>query len=168
MLAGGVSALLVALTVVNFAVFEIPHQSFFAGWGNPNGPTQAALAKLEAGGVRAGYADYWVAYRLDFLSGGKVHMTVVGTDPDRWPALNREVEDSRTPAWIFVPLTPGSLAQFAETPQVVGPATISEAQFIADLHRLGVGYRIVTTGLIDAVIPDRAVSAHEVGIQGDL
>jgi hypothetical protein len=168
MLAGGVSALLVALTVVNFAVFEIPHQSFFAGWGNPNGPTQAALAKLEAGGVRAGYADYWVAYRLDFLSGGKVHMTVVGTDPDRSPALNREVEDSRTPAWIFVPLNPGSLAQFSGTPQIVGPATISEAQFIADLHRLGIGYRIVTAGIIDAVIPDRAISAHEVGIQGNL
>jgi hypothetical protein len=95
-------------------------------------------------------------------------MTVVGTDPDRWPALNREVVESRTPAWIFVPITPASLAQFSGTPQIVGPANITEAQFVADLHRLGVGYRIVTTGLMDAVIPDRAISAHEVGVPGTL
>jgi hypothetical protein len=165
LLAGSLVTLLVALTVANFAVFEIPHQSFFAGWGDPNGPTQAALAKLEAGGVRDGYADYWVAYRLDFLSGDKVHLTVVGTDPDRWPALNREVVESKTPAWIFVPQTPTGLAQFSGTSQSVGPADITESRFTAELRRLHVGYRTVTTGLVNAVILDRPVAPRRFGVQ---
>jgi hypothetical protein len=164
LLAAGLATALVVLTVANFAVFAIPHQSFFADWGDPNRPTQDSVAKLESAGVRDGYADYWVAYRLDFLTGGKLQLTVVGTDPDRWAALNRNVVTGKPPAWIFVPITPTSFAQFTGSPQMVGPAGISETQFIADLHRLGIRYRTVNAGLVRAVVPDRAVPPGSVGV----
>jgi hypothetical protein len=164
LLAAGLATALVVLTVANFAVFGIPHQSFFANWGDPNRPTQDSVAKLESAGVRDGYADYWVAYRLDFLTGGKLQLTVVGTDPDRWAALNQKVVSGGPPAWIFVPITPTSFAQFDGSPQMVGPAGISEAQFIADLHRLGIGYRTINAGMVRAVVPDRAVSPGSIGV----
>ncbi len=164
LLAGGLAIALVVLTVANFAVFGNPHQSFFANWGDPNRPTQDSVAQLESAGVRDGYADYWVAYRLDFLSGGKLQLTVVGTDPDRWAALNQKVATGGPPAWIFVPPNATALGQFTGTPQIVGPAGISEAQFIGDLHRLGIGYRTVNAGLVHAVVPDRAVPLHSVGV----
>jgi hypothetical protein len=163
-LAAGAAAVLLALTVANFATFAIPNESFFAGWTNPDGPTLSAIAKLEAAGVQDGYADYWVAYRVDFLSGDKINLTVVGSDPDRWQAQHRTVDRSKAPAWIFVPPDPAGLAQFAGTPLIVGPANITQAQFEADLHRLGIGYRVVDAGLIHAVIPDRAVPLKSVGV----
>jgi hypothetical protein len=164
LLAVGLATALVVLSVANFAVFGNPHQSFFANWGDPNRPTQNSVATLESAGVRDGYADYWVAYRLDFLSGGKLQLTVVGTDPDRWAALNQKVATGGPPAWIFVPPNATALGQFTGTPQIVGPAGISEAQFIGDLQRLGIGYRTVNAGLVHAVVPDRAVPPRSVGV----
>jgi 4-amino-4-deoxy-L-arabinose transferase-like glycosyltransferase len=164
LLAIGLATALVVLSVANFAVFGNPHQSFFANWGDPNRPTQNSVATLESAGVRDGYADYWVAYRLDFLSGGKLQLTVVGTDPDRWAALNHKVATGGPPAWIFVPPNATALGQFTGTPQIVGPAGISEAQFIGDLQRLGIGYRTVNAGLVHAVVPDRAVPPRSVGV----
>ena len=105
-----------------------------------------------------------MAYRLDFLSGGKLQLTVVGTDPDRWAALNQKVATGGPPAWIFVPPNATALGQFTGTPQIVGPAGISEAQFIGDLQRLGIGYRTVNAGLVHAVVPDRAVPPRSVGV----
>ena len=164
LLAVGLATALVVLSVANFAVFGNPHQSFFANLGDPNRPTQNSVATLESAGVRDGYADYWVAYRLDFLSGGKLQLTVVGTDPDRWAALNQKVATGGPPAWIFVPPNATALGQFTGTPQIVGPAGISEAQFIGDLQRLGIGYRTVNAGLVHAVVPDRAVPPRSVGV----
>jgi uncharacterized membrane protein len=164
LLAGGLAIVLVGLTVANFVVFGSPHQSFFASWGDPNRPTQDSVVKLESAGVRDGYADYWVAYRLDFLSSGRLQLTVVGTDSDRWAALNRKVVAGGPPAWIFVPVNATALGQFNGTPQIVGPADISETQFLADLHRLGIGYRTVNAGLVRAVVPDRAVPLGSVGV----
>jgi hypothetical protein len=163
LLVGTVLTVLVVLTWVSFVKFQIPDQSFFAGWANPNAPTLATLPKLEASGVRDGFADYWVAYRLDFLSGGTLHLTVVGTDPDRWTAQHDEVLASRSPAWIFVNPDAAGLSQFGDTVQIEGPASQSQAAFIADLHRLHIGYRIVSTGLVNAVIPDRRVLPQTIG-----
>jgi len=163
MIVGTTLSVLVALTAVNFAKFQIPNQSVLAGWGNPNQPTLNVLPKLEAAGVSDGFADYWVAYRLDFLSGGKLHLTVVGTDPDRWSSLNQQVVKSKSPAWIFVTPDAVSYGQFGGTVEIEGPAGQTEAVFIADLKRDHIGYRVVTTGLINAVIPDQKFLPQRIG-----
>ena len=157
----------IALTLVSF------HQasgtgalSFFEQWGHPDRPTQDAVASLRAQGVRAGYADYWVAYKLDFLSHGNLAVTVTRTDSDRSPpALRRQVARDRNPAWLFVP--PARLdtgfVQFGAAPTIQGPGGIPKSVFIARLDHLGVSYRVVDAGLLEAVIPDRPVSQAELG-----
>jgi len=50
------------------------------------------------------YADYWVAYKLDFLGRGHLAVTTVGYDTNRSVAYDTAVHDSRQPAWLFVPM----------------------------------------------------------------
>jgi hypothetical protein len=154
-------------SVVAFSQMAAGTGSFFADWGDPNAPTLAAIDRLEAGGVRTGYAEYWVAYDLDFLSKERLAITTVpGADTNRSKSLNRTVEHSRHPAWLFVPT--GRLKQgyllFGGTNAITGPASLPEAAFTAKLKALGVPYRIVDAGLIRAVIPSRSVTPKEVGL----
>jgi hypothetical protein len=167
----GVVVVCAALTVVSFrqsaSLFAPGTGGFFSNWGDPNGPTLQAIDRLEAGGVRTGYAEYWVAYDLDFLSKERLAITtVLGADTNRSRALNRTVEDSRQPAWLFVPpdRIPEGFQQFAGTDAIIGPASMSETAFIAKLHALGVSYRVVDAGLLRAVIPSRPVTPKQVGL----
>ncbi|MDQ1360033.1 MAG: hypothetical protein QOJ44_410, partial [Acidimicrobiaceae bacterium] len=167
----GVVVVCAAFTVVSFrqnASWFVPgNGGFFSNWGDPNAPTVHAIDRLEAGGVRTGYAEYWVAYDLDFLSKERLAITTVpGADTNRSKALNRTVEASRRSAWLFVPpdqITQG-FRQFAGTGAIIGPASMSETAFIAKLNALGVSYRIVDAGLLRAVIPSRPVTPKQVGL----
>jgi hypothetical protein len=106
-----------------------------------------------------------VAYKLDFVSRGNLSVTVAGTDPDRWGALSREVRMSKSPAWLFVPpaQVPVGLAQFAQTDEIQGPSGLTEANFLAALARLGIPYKTVNAGPIQAVIPARPVQLGDSG-----
>ncbi len=167
----GIVVVSAALTVLSFRQsvpsFAPTNSGFFSEWGNPNSPTLQTITRLEAGGVRTGYAEYWVAYDLYFLSNERLAVTTVpGADTNRFKALNRTVASSRQPAWLFVPqdqLLEG-FQQFASTDAILGPAGMTETAFIAKLHALGVSYRIVDAGLVRAVIPSRAVTPKEVGL----
>jgi hypothetical protein len=149
--------------VANFDTFTSPVSGFLADWGNPDGPTVRILPQLEADGVRNGYADYWTAYRLDYLSAGKLRLTVAGTDPDRWATLNHEVTGAPSAAWIFLVPTPTAQSQFSGTAEL-GPGGLSESAFLGDLRRRGIGYRIISSGFIRAVVPDHAVSPAQLGL----
>ncbi|HVX23024.1 MAG TPA: glycosyltransferase family 39 protein [Acidimicrobiales bacterium] len=153
---------MVALTVANFAGYVAPGDSFFTGWTNPDAPTDRAIADLEADGVTAGYADYWVAYRLDLLGDGRLQITTAGSDVNRWSALNTVVDDARSPAWLFVTPAGQGPQQFGATVYIQGPDGLSQTAFVADLNRLGIGYRLVDAGLVRAVIPDRRVTPRQI------
>jgi hypothetical protein len=159
----GLVLVLMALTVVDFNDSAVPLRQFFTAWGNPDGATLATLAPLESHGIRDGYADYWIAYRLDFLSGGKLRLTVAGNDPDRWASLNQEVLDAPSTAWIFVAPTPTAQLQFAGS-AALGPGGLSESAFLADLRRHHIGFHIVRSGFMRAVVPDRPVRPAQVGL----
>jgi hypothetical protein len=163
-LASCLFALILAMGIANFAVFVNSLDTFFAGWTNPDGPTDQAIAVLEAHGVRDGYADYWVAYRLDLLSDERLQITTAGADPDRWEGLDAAVNRSPKTAWLFVPVTTAGVTQFAETTAIRGPADITEAQFVGELRHIGVPFHVIDTGLIEAVVPDRAVTPKEIGL----
>jgi hypothetical protein len=162
-LLGGLVALLLFLSAANFSAFVSPLKGFFTGWGNPNGPTVRALPKLEAAGVRYGYADYWTAYRLDYLSAGKLRLTVAGNDPDRWETLNREVMGATSTAWVFLVPTPTAQNQFSGT-AALGPGGLTESQFIAELRRQSIHFRVVASAFFRAVLPDQPVSPVQVGV----
>ncbi len=167
----GVVVASAALTVVSFrqtaSSFAPARGGFFLGWGDPNAPTVQAIDRLEAAGVRTGYAEYWLAYDFDFLSKERLAITTVpGADTNRWKSLNRVVETSRAPAWLFVPpdKIPEAYLLFADTEAIIGPASLSETAFVAQLHKLGVPYRVVDAGVVRAVIPSRPVTPKEVGL----
>lgn len=161
---GGLLAGLTALSVANFNSWISPVSSYASGWSDPNGPSMPIVHQLELRGVHTGYANYWVAYRLDLLSNNHLQLTVVGTDPDRWPALNRKVLADPGAAWLFVQPTAIAFSQFGYTPDIQGPGGLTEAAFLADLKLNGIGYRIVHAGIVQAVLPARAITPEAVGL----
>jgi hypothetical protein len=54
--------------------------------------------------------------------------------------------------------------QFAQNAHIQGPDGLPVAAFVAALDRMGVPYRVVNAGLVQAVIPARAVSPQQVGL----
>ncbi len=167
----GVVVVSAALTVVSFrqtASSIAPGSGgFFSHWGDPNAATVRAIDRLEAAGVRTGYAEYWLAYDFDFLSKERLAITTVpGADTNRFKSLNRAVETSPAPAWLFVP--PGQIGEgfrlFANTEAIIGPASLPEPAFVAKLDALNIPYRIVDAGVVQAVIPSRPVTPKQVGL----
>lgn len=141
---------------------------FTSSWGDPDSPTSATVNELRAAGVTTGYANYWVAYKLDFLSKGALAITTAGHEVDRSPTIDAAVIHGPRPAWLFVPrseaLRDGT--QFTNPSHVLGPDAVTERRFLATLRRLGVPFRIVDTGLLRAVIPATKVTPHEAGLRG--
>ncbi len=139
-----------------------------SGWGDPDAPTIAAISKLEGAGVKAGYADYWVAYKLDFLSKGRLDITTTGHDVDRMPAINETVHKSKHVAWIFVPTSEQNIdgTQFSAPPSIVGPASVSESTFIQTLDHLGIHYQVVRTRVLVAITPDTVLTPYQAGMPG--
>ena len=66
-----------------------------------------ALAALNQRGLTAGYADYWTAYPIAYLSGESVAVApalpfVWGVPTDRYPAYTRQVDAVADPSHLFV------------------------------------------------------------------
>jgi hypothetical protein len=162
LLASLVMGVLVALSVANFAIFMTPGSTFLGGWDDPNSPSSATVADLEAHHIRYAYADYWVAYKLDFLSDNQLQITTIANDVDRWPAQRQAVREARSQAWLFTTTTGVPATQFGPTASIQGPDGMSETEFLAALQRLAIRYRIVQAGLVRAVIPRRAVNPAQV------
>jgi Dolichyl-phosphate-mannose-protein mannosyltransferase len=147
---------------------DLVHTHLSGSWGDPDDPTLRIVHQLERSGVQSGYADYWVAYKLDFYGRGSLAFTTAGYEIDRSPTINSEVHRSSHPAWLFVPIMWASRdnTQFSAPKLTVGPDTVTEAQFKQTLHRLGIPYRQVNTDLLTAIIPARRLTPFEAGLPG--
>lgn len=165
-----VTLLSVLLCLSGVRQYQIPENASFAtGWRNADRPASATADQLEHAGVRYGYADYWVAYKLDFLARGDLEVTPVGADTVRSPTISRAVQQSKQQAWIFVAprqLTAASQAFGGSTSVIVGPAATPLSAFVARLQQLGIPYRTVETPLVTAILPSARVSPSEAGIAG--
>jgi hypothetical protein len=158
--------LILLLAIASFhESFSVGPASYFKAWRTPDRTVSRTAASLEAHGVVYGYADYWVAYDLDFVSGGRLRLTVDGSDPNRVPGLSARVRAASSQSWLFLPNDPLAAAQqFGGTPALVGPAGVSEARFTRQLARHGVTYRTERVGLFDVVIPARGVTLEGLGL----
>lgn len=138
--------------------FDPATHQLSAEGGNPEAPTLRSIAVLERAGVHFAYADYWVAYNLDFLSGGRLAVTTKPPDQVIEATTDQAVRKAHHVAWLFVPRREKVTGywQFGETTQIAGPAGMSEASFVAQLRSRNIGYRTVRAGVLDAVIPNRA------------
>ena len=159
----GVLAVLEASWVVG-----IQRSGFAATWGDPDAASRRIVPELEAAGIRTAYANYWVAYKLDFLGRGGLAVTTVGWENDRSVAYDAAVDFSRSPAWLFVPQREAKIdgTQFTAPSITVDIDTVSQRQFEATLARLGIPYRVLDFGILQAVVPARGVDQFEAGMPG--
>jgi len=63
------------------------------------GDVDQAIAVLDAEGISAGYANYWIAYRMTFESGGRTIVTPPFRE-DRYPPYGSLVSQRSPTAWI--------------------------------------------------------------------
>jgi hypothetical protein len=155
---GVVAAL--CLTVVAAHSAGIPASpAFFTGWRNGDAPMQQAVDAMRAHHIEDAYGDYWTAYDLDFLSGGRPLVSPLPSlDVSRSASMAAGVASSKDPAWLF--FAPGETArasaEFAN-PQP-GPGPYTEQTFEEHLQQLGISYEVVHLGILDAIVPSRKVT----------
>ena len=99
----GIVLVALLFSVVTFSQATGQPHAFTRVWGNPDRTSLEAVTRLEKSGVTTGYADYWVAYKLDFLSQNRLTITPIGQDVIRSAAIENDVLASKRPAWLFVP-----------------------------------------------------------------
>jgi hypothetical protein len=150
------------------AVVRARPTMYTATWGDPDAATRRIIPQMEAAGIRTAYADYWVAYKLDVLARGGLTVTTVGFDTDRSPADDAAVDGSPHPAWLFVPPREAGVhgTQFTSTSIAAAVDTVDQQQFEARLTRLGVPYRVLDFGILQAVLPSRTVTESQAGMPG--
>ena len=110
--------------------------AYTSTWGDPDAPTVAFAARLEAAGVHAAYAPYWVAYKVEFAGRGKLAVTTAGYDLHRFPAVDAAVSGGADPAWIFVPADEVAVDhdQFTNPPSTAAIDKVTEPRFEATLR----------------------------------
>jgi dolichyl-phosphate-mannose-protein mannosyltransferase len=155
----------VSVTALAFHVAtRVGPSNFLADWGRADHGAESVATSLQKQGVRYAYADYWVAYKLDFLSHEHLVVTVGASETDRSQTIDEAVRRADTAAWLFVPVShlPAGYQMFGATDLIRGPDGVSELAFREQLDRMHVGYRIVHAGPIDAVIPERQIAPENV------
>lgn len=179
-------ALAVALTATTAWSFQVQHASQslhgITGAGatqasrgtGPGGPDALAVAAVDGflrAGVHTGYASYWVAYKLDFLSGAGAPsgllLSPVATSTCRNRAILRAVDRSPHPAWVFVDprKVAAAVGQYLNLPGILqGAGQESLSLFSRNLQGLHAhAARLVRAGALEAVVPSRRVTPTMVG-----
>ena len=107
-------ATLVAVPLALAGFFGIKGSASLGLGSDPNSPTERAITVLEQDGATFGYGNYWIAYRLDYLSGGRLTYTPVPGDTMRSLSIYRQVTSRSRVAWLFVPADriPTAASQF--------------------------------------------------------
>jgi hypothetical protein len=142
------------LTVVGARTAGVP-AAFFTSWHNGDAPLEQVVASMREHHITAAYGDYWTAYDLDFLSRGHPAISPSPLDVSRSPSIAAAVASAKQPAWLF--FAPDATARAASVflnPQP-GPGPYTEQTFEAHLTQLGIPYKVVKLGILDAVVPGR-------------
>jgi hypothetical protein len=145
------------LTVAGARTAGVP-AGFFTSWHNGDLPMEQVVGAMRVHHITDAYGDYWTSYDLDFLSGGSPAVSPSPLDVNRSSAIAAEVASSKDPAWLF--FAPSESAQAATVflnPQP-GPGPYTEQTFEAHLNQLGIRYKVVKLGVLDAVVPARRLS----------
>jgi GNAT superfamily N-acetyltransferase len=112
---------------------------------------------LRRAGITRLYAQYWVAYDLDFIGAGAV--TASPPDAIRSTAIAATVAAAPRPAWLF---TGPSRSDAARTtvafPDASNPYDLTATAFTRLLGRAGVSTRTVVVGTMVAVVPSARVT----------
>ncbi|HEU5001169.1 MAG TPA: glycosyltransferase family 39 protein [Actinomycetota bacterium] len=128
--------IVVALTIGGLVVIptQLPFPKDF-------GPLDSAL---KTHGISHAFADYWIAYRLDFES--KETVTASPISPIRNVRIDGEVRSRPNPAYIFF------------------RNSLPEYQFASQLSTLGITDQTFNIGPFDIYLPDRKVTPPSPGM----
>jgi hypothetical protein len=107
---------------------------------------------LRRAGITHLYAQYWVAYVLDFVGDGSV--TASPPDAIRSDAIASAVAGAAHPAWLFLGVSRSDVARTSVGfPDAGDPFRLTVTQFTQLLQRGGVPYRTEPVGTMIAVVP---------------
>ncbi len=148
-----------SLTVVAAHLAGVPASpTFFSDWRSGDAPMQRVVDGMRAHDIRTAYGDYWTAYDLNFLSGGKPLVSPSVLDVSRSTAIAAGVAHSKDPAWLFFSPNETAAATTEFLNPQPGPGPYTEQTFEARLTQLGIPYTVVRLGILDAVVPARRVT----------
>lgn len=94
-------------------------------------------------------------------------MTDTPPSPDRLPSVLAAAQrlPSRAQAWIFVEPSLTARTEYADTAVIRGPSGLPLTTFLLDLHRMGVGFRVLhAVNGVEAVVCRRTVTLADVGL----
>ena len=142
--------LLISISSFNFLKNIQNNNQYINRWGNPDISTHISSDDLIKQGVKYGYAPYWVAYKLDFISNGQLIIT--SSDFIRSKDINNRVNNAPVKAWLFPNNTKESLNQFE-----LDPITIekSRLKLINEFENSNTKFKIIYTPIITAIVPIR-------------
>ena len=83
-------------------VLASSHGPLLSGYSASDGNFKPLADALANAGVRTGWADYWVSYRMDFLSGGVLHLSPTPNDSLRNESYASEARSSNHSIWLVV------------------------------------------------------------------
>lgn len=155
-----VAGLLGVGSTYGFARRALPHH------GGIEAVARQAVRALEAAGVVHGVADYWVAYTLDEVSGGRLRLAASPPSPDRFPGLLAafRAAPARSQWWVFVTPTASARAEFADSPVIAGPSGLPLASFLGDAAAAGDRCSVRRAGLAALARCDRPVTFAQLSL----
>lgn len=133
----------------------------------PDPAVSAVASRLQRLRVHDVYAGYWLAYDVEFLSGGQVTTVAVGDDRD--PAQARQVARSARAAWVFVA---GTARRYTEAVNQLGtagdlePIGVSRPLLVSWLRAHRVRYTTVDSGPFVVVLPAHTVTPAQLRSAG--
>ena len=165
-----VGAVLVAavmcLVLIGFRTETGGIRAWGRGWETPDASAVSGARALENAGVKYGYADYWLAYKLDFVSGGRLVLATAGADANRWQGEYERVGKSARPVWIFADGAQLGLDEkrWAMAGEITTVGNISESELLSRFDKLGVSWHIEHIGGLDVVHTSVKVDPSQVGL----
>jgi hypothetical protein len=116
---------------------------------------------LEDSHVRLGYAGYWVAYNLDFESGGAVTFTPTSADVVRNFAYLQTVARAARPAWILCgPRSSAACARLVGATRV-DPPGVTFMSLTSLLRRRGIAFTSHSVDGFVVIVPAAKVTPAE-------
>ncbi len=149
------------LWAVNSGFGVVSSPSKLISWhANPDPKLEDVERRLTQMGVHTAYAEYWVAYDVEFLSDG--HLTVSAVDDNRNVAERSAVDRAPRSAWIFV-LTDADAESELGTGGDLNPPGVSVTSLTSWLSLHDIPYKTLSRGPYTVVVPARQVTPADIG-----
>jgi hypothetical protein len=115
--------------------------------------TSPLAGVLEKDNIRRGYAAYWLSYKLDFESGGKLTYSPIPTDTLRNNAYLATIDGAARPAWVVCQPANVAVCAGATDGGAVNPAGVTWASLTSWLHSNSISFRSATIDGFTVVVP---------------